>query len=284
MTAAVESVRAKRSHFVQRAVRTLGVAVSVGGYMVVAPFGYLIFAFLCWWWRGEPRLRARRLQKCMGFGFRFMHAWLRWLRVADFDHRNVRLALPEGPCVIVANHPTQMDVTAVGACLGGACTIVKSVVFRRPMVHPLLVGAGLLEGPGSDPISVGRVIDDGVQRLRDGMRIYIFPEGSRSLPDGLRPFGRVAFEIACRARVPLVTIGIRCRPVWLSREQPMFRPPHPIPVLHLEQLAADHPDEVGGDSKVLRERVENRLRAWLAADGQAHRDQDGPGRISAFTT
>lgn len=255
---------AARPFFVQRCVRTLGVAISVGGYMVVAPFGYLIFAFLCWWWRDRPLERALRLQRCTGAGFRFMHTWLRWLRVADFDHRGTLPDLPPGPCVVVANHPTQMDVTAVGACLGGACTIVKSAVFRRPMVHPLLVGAGMLEGPGTDPISVGRVIDDGVQRLRSGMRIFVFPEGSRSFPDGLRPFGRVAFEIACRAGVPLVTVGIRCRPVWLSREVPMFRPPHPIPVLRLQQLAIDDPRDVDGDSRVLRERVEQRLKAWLA--------------------
>lgn len=265
MTAAVEPVRTKRTFVLQRAVRTLAVAVSVGGYMVVAPFGYLGFAFLCWWWRRQPELRVKRLQACMGVGYRFMHDWLRWLRITDFDHRGMLPDLPPGPCVIVANHPTQMDVTALGACLGGACTVVKSAVYRRRLVRPLLVGAGLLEGPGTDPISIGRVIDDGVQRLHAGMRIFIFPEGSRSLPDGLRPFGRVAFEIACRAGVPLVTIGIRCQPVWLSREVPMFRPPHPIPVLRLTQLAIDHPQDVAGDSRVLRERVESRLRAFATA-------------------
>ena len=265
---AVTAVRQRRPYPLQRAVRTLGVAVSVAGYMVVAPFGYLGFASLCWWWRRDPLQRALRLQKCMGFGYRFLHAWLRALRVADFDHRGALPELPPGPLVVVANHPTQMDVTAIGACLGGACTIVKSSVYRRRLVRPLLVGAGLLEGPGNDPISVGRVIDDGVRRLRDGMRIFVFPEGSRSLPTGLRPFGRVAFEIACQAGVPLVSVGIRCAPVWLSREVPMFSPPHPIPRLRLSVLAIDHPQDVGGDSRALREKVEGRFRDWVASGRQ----------------
>lgn len=269
MTAAAQPVQARPGRAFFRALRTLGVAVSVGGYMVIAPFGYLVFACLCWWWRDRPRERARRLQRLTGVGYRLMHGWLRVLRVADFDHRGALPDLPAGPCVVVANHPTQMDVTAVGACLGGACTVVKSSVYRRPMVRPLMVGAGLLEGPGTDPISIGRVIDDGVQRLRDGMRIFVFPEGSRSFPDGLRPFGRVAFEIACRANVPLVTVGIRCEPVWLSREVPMFRPPHPIPKLRLVQLAIDHPADLGGDSRLLRERVEQRLRTWYSRNGRS---------------
>jgi len=251
------------SYALQRALRTVAIVFSVACYSINAPFGYLGFAFLCWWWRKDPVRRAHRLQRCMGLGYRILHDWLRWFRIADFNHRGALPGLPPGPFILIANHPTQIDVTAIGACLGGGCTIVKSTVYRRLMVKPLLVGAGLLEGPGSDPISVGRVIDDGVQRLQQGMRIFVFPEGSRSPPGALRLFGRVAFEIACRAGVPLVSVGIRCHPVWLSREAPMFRPPHPIPKLRLEVLAIDDPKALGGDSKLLRERVEERFRGWL---------------------
>ncbi len=265
MTALQESAAAPGpSHPLQRALRTLAIAFSVACYAVNAPFGYLGFAFLCWWWRRDPPRRALRLQRCMGVGYRILHDWLRVFRIADFDHRTALPGLPAGPCVLVANHPTQIDVTAIGACLGGGCTIVKPRVYRRRMVKPLLVGAGLLEGPGTDPISIGRVVDDGVERLRQGMRIFVFPEGSRSPRGQLRPFGRVAFEIACRAGVPLVSVGIRCTPPWLSPEVPMFQPPHPIPKLRLTLLAIDDPARDGGDSKQLRERVEQRFRAWLA--------------------
>ncbi len=251
------------SFVVQRTLRTLAVTVSVAGYSLLAPVGYLTFAFLCWFWRHQPLVCARRLQRCTGWGFRFMHDWLRFVRVADFNHRGALPGLPKGPCVVIANHPTQMDVTAIGACLGGACTIVKSTVYRRRLVRPLMVGAGLLEGPGTDPISVGRVIDDGVQRLRDGMRIFVFPEGSRSPPGVLRPFGRLAFEIACRAGVPLVSVAIRCEPVYLSQEVSLFRPPSRTPVLRLQLLAIDDPASFGDDSRALRERVEARFREWV---------------------
>lgn len=265
MTAVQEPAAAPgRSQLLPRALRTLAIVFSVACYTINAPFGYLGFAFLCWWWRKDPVRRALRLQRCMGLGYRILHDWLRWFRIADFDHRNALPGLPPGPCVLVANHPTQIDVTAIGATLGGACTIVKPSVWRRRMVRPLLQGAGLLEGPGTDPISIGRVVDDGVERLRQGMRIFVFPEGSRSPAGQLRPFGRVAFEIACRAGVPLVSVGIRCTPPWLSPEVPIYRPPHPIPRLRLTLLAVDDPAAEGGDSKRLRERVEQRFRGWLA--------------------
>jgi len=270
VTAVQESAVANPpSYALQRAVRTAAIVFSVALYSINAPFGYLGFAFLCWWWRQDPTRRALRLQRCMGTGYRILHDWLRVFRIADFNHRGTLTGLPAGPFVLVANHPTQIDVTAIGACLGGACTIVKQRVWHRRMVKPLLVGAGLLEGPGTDPISIGRVIDDGVDRLRQGMRIFVFPEGSRSPAGTLRPFGRVAFEIACRAGVPLVSVGIRCTPPWLSPEVPMFRPPHPIPKLRLAVLAIDDPKAFGGDSKQLRERVEERFRGWLGAAAAA---------------
>lgn len=262
MTPAAAVAAAPPRHLLGRTLRTGGVLLSVLGYAILAPVGYGTFMLLCWLWRDRPLVAARRMQTCIKVGFRFTLGWLRCVRVADCRYEDAAAKLPDGPCIVVANHPSQLDVVAVGACLGRASTIVKSAVFQRRLVRPMLVGAGMLEGPGRDPISVGRVIDDGVQRLRDGMRIYVFPEGSRSFPDGLRPFGRVAFEIACRADVPLVTLGIRCAPVYLSREVPLLRPPHPMPRHRLELLSIDKPADFGGDSRALREAVEQRLRAW----------------------
>lgn len=246
----------------RRALRSASVAVSVLGYTLLGPMGYLPFALCCWWWRDRPLLAARRLQACIRAGFRFSLLWLRWVRVADCQYRDVIAQLPDGPCVVVANHPTQLDVLAVNAALGRATTIVKPAVFNRRMIRPFLVGAGLLEGPGRDPISIGRVLDDSLQRLRDGMRIYVFPEGSRSLPDRLRPFGRLAFEIACRADVPVVVLGVSCRPKYLSPQVPLFSPPAGFPRHRLQVLAIEHPRAHDRDSRRLCAHVERKLTGW----------------------
>ena len=258
-------------HAVPRALRTLAVAVSVLGYTLLGPMGYVSFVCMCWWWRDRPLVLAKRMQTCIQTGFRFTIGWLRWMHVADCRWPGVAESLPDGPCVIVANHPTQLDVLAITACLGRATTIVKPSVFNRRLIRPFLIGAGLLEGPGQDPISLGRVIDDGVQRLRDGMRIYVFPEGSRSPPGRLRPFGRVAFEIACRADVPLVVLGMRCEPPYLSREAPLFRPPHPTARHRTQLLAIEHPADHAHDSRRLVAAVQRTLADWC--HGAADADQ-----------
>jgi len=71
------------------------------------------------------------------------------------------------------------------------------------------------------------------------------------------PFGRVAFEVACRAQVPLVSLAVRCEPVYLSKQVPPLRPPHPMPRLEVELLDVWEPDEET-TSRTLRARTERR--------------------------
>lgn len=264
----------------QRAWRTFAVAVSVLGYAAIGPMGYVPFALMCWWWRRQPRIAAMRLQSCIQNGFRFSVWWLRLLGIADCRSDGVTAALPDGPCVVVCNHPTQLDVLAVTACLGRASTIVKPSVFNRLLIRPMLRGAGLLEGPGRDPVSIGRVIDDGVRCLGEGMRIYVFPEGTRSEPDRLQPFGRVAFEIACRADVPVVVLGARCTPVYLSREVPLFRPPHPMARHRLTLLAVEQPATFGHDSRRMCATVRTRIDDWYF-DREHRAQSNSPADASA---
>ena len=247
---------------IQSALRTLAANLTVWSYLLLAPFGLAIFFGLGWLWRKHPIRRARRIQALTVCFYRFMHSWLRMFRIAHFDHRQTIEGLPDGPCVVIANHPTMMDITALSALLGGGCTIVKPEMFRRPLMNPLIVGAGHIEGPGRDMVTIGRVLEDALQRLDAGFRLIIFPEGTRSRKDGMLPFGRTAFEIACRADVPLVSFSIRCDPVYLSKEVLVYRPPHPTAQLRLELLAVDDPADVNHDSRALRQRVRDRYEDW----------------------
>lgn len=246
-----------------RGIRWVNVLVTVMAYTVLAPFGYTILGVLCFAWRGDVIARARRLQRITTAAYRLLFCWLRMMGIAVFDGRQALPGLPRTPCVVIANHPTLMDIAAISVAVGGGTTVVKPALFRQWTLHRLLVGAGHVEGPGTDPMSAGRVVDEAVERLRWGMSVIVFPEGTRSLRGELLRFGRLPFEIACRTNVPLVSLTVTCAPVYLSKEVPWFRPPHPTARLRLGVLAVDEPERSGSDSRVLRELVEGRYRAWM---------------------
>lgn len=259
---ATSSKRSSPATGAMRAARLAAVLLTVAAYTVLAPFGYAALALLCALWRGDPRRRARRLQTITSRAYRFMHWWLSRTRITAFDWRATAAQVPPGPCVVIANHPTLMDVTAITAALGGAISIVKPGLYERFMIRPLLVGLGHVAGPGADPIRAGRVVDDVVERLAWGLPVVIFPEGTRSPPGDLMPFGRVAFEVACRAQVPLISLAITCEPVYLSKQVPPLRPPHPMPRMEIRVLDAWQPDPDTA-SRALRARTELRYKAFI---------------------
>lgn len=235
---------------------------TVGTYTAVAPLGCLAIGGLDLLWRGDEVSRARRMQRLTAGAYRFMHDWLRLVRITDFDHRTALAGVPAGPGVVVANHPTLMDITSITAALGGGFTIVKGALHGRRMLRPIMQGAGHVAAADADPMSARRVVDEAVERVGQGFRAIVFPEGTRSFADGLRPFGRTAFEIACRGRVPVISVSIECRPMYLSKEVTVFHPPDPTPVLSLGLLAVDDPADSGFDSRALLRLVEGRYRRW----------------------
>ena len=51
-------------------------------------------------------------------------------------------------------------------------------------------------------------MNEAAERIRDGMSVVIFPEGSRS-PDGtIQPFKKGGFTLAIKSKVPIVPIAI----------------------------------------------------------------------------
>jgi 1-acyl-sn-glycerol-3-phosphate acyltransferase len=245
-----------------RRTRRLRVVLTFAVYSALAPLAFGSFWVLYVLAPRDRVRRALRMQRLSAGAFRFMHGALRLLAILRFDPREGLQPLPRGPCVVVANHPSRMDISSITAVLGGGCTVVKPEFFHRRMLRALMLGCWHIEGPG-DALGTGRVVDEAVERLRCGLTVIIFPEGTRTPASGLLPFGRTAFEIACRANVPVVSVAIRCDPPWMTKETRLFDPPHPVPHLRLVQLATDEPASVNFESRALRQRVEARFQRWL---------------------
>jgi 1-acyl-sn-glycerol-3-phosphate acyltransferase len=233
-------------------------------YFALAPFGYLGFMLLALVPPAKPERRARFLQSIMRGAFTLMHGVLRTLRLMDCDPRRIAgPPLPDGPAVLVANHPTLCDITATMAGIDDLTTAIKPGLYRSWAFRPLLAGALHFEGAGAHAISSAQVVDAAVDRLKRGFRVIIFPEGTRSPEHGLGPFGRTAFEVACRANVPIVPIVLRCEPPWLTKDHGPLDPPKAVPTLTLQTLDAVHPSDYGSSSRRLRDVIYARFREQL---------------------
>ena len=247
-----------------RILRLTTIAISVGVYTVVAPFGYALFALL-WLLPGRDQgQRTRFTQRVVRGAFSALHRWMRLTRILDFAPGHFSSCLPEGPFVVVANHPTLTDTTALLGTVPQLCTVVRHDLYERYWLRPLLRGAGHFDaGVSSSNLSVTTLIGTAVTRLRLGFRVLVFPEGSRSPEHGLGRFARAPFEIACRARVPVVAVKIDENPTWLAKGDRLLGPVSDIPVKKLGVLEIVVPDDFSGDSRAMRDYVERLYQSAL---------------------
>jgi 1-acyl-sn-glycerol-3-phosphate acyltransferase len=250
---------------VKRLYRSIMASLSVATYVVMGPLGYLAFALLAVLPTSDRVRRAHRLQGIMRRAFALMHHWLRWVRVMDYNPRQIEGEVPDGPCVVIANHPALDDVTTIMSAIPRLCTAVNRRTFHRRWLRPLLEQAGQFSGGTDTLLGTGAVLDRAIERLQQGFRVLVFPEGHRSPRGRLRPFARGAFEIACRAGVPVVPILIDADPLWLARGDSVLAPPAELAKKRLKVLQPLQPADFDGDSRRMRAHAEAMYSRLLGA-------------------
>jgi len=199
-------------------------------------------------WRAPRFERAAACQVWLQLTFTFLHDYMRWCGLLHFNPRDVQAGVPASGFVLVANHPTLVDVAALSGVFGRLTCVAKTPLFRSPVIGHILRACGYLDGGGGDPFSGGQVVDQGVERVSAGMPVLIFPEGSRSPPGALHPFKRGAFEIACRSNAPILALTIRCTPPALGKGRPWYDIPRQTAIFTVTPLAVLWPSDFQHDS------------------------------------
>jgi 1-acyl-sn-glycerol-3-phosphate acyltransferase len=200
-----------------------------------ALLGWVVFPIVAMLSRPDLR-RARRCRAIIRRSFVLFHDILRVGRVLDYDPRRARIDLPPGACVIVANHPTLLDVTAIVSALPDITFVVKQSMFRFSLLGRVVQMCGYVESGEGSPVAGAITTRTCLKRLAEGVPVLIFPEGTRSPERGLRPFKRGATTIARRAGVPLVPLVLTCEPPTLLRGQAWYVVPAVTPVMSLKSL------------------------------------------------
>ncbi len=117
--------------------------------------------------------------------------------------------LSGSPYVFMCNHQSALDIFAlmVGLPLSFKW-IAKRQLFRIPFFGWALKKAGYVSIDRENPREALKAIEEAARKIREGMDIIIFPEGTRSVDGTLLPFKKGGFTLALRAMVPVVPMGI----------------------------------------------------------------------------
>jgi 1-acyl-sn-glycerol-3-phosphate acyltransferase len=128
--------------------------------------------------------------------------------------------LREGAGLIVANHPTLLDVVFLISRMPQADCVVKRETWTNPFLRRIVASAGYIPNDNGEAL-VNACID----RLRAGRSIIFFPEGSRSPLRGVGKFQRGAAHVAIASSCRITPVVIHCEPPALMKGQPWYALP-----------------------------------------------------------
>ncbi|MGH8109928.1 MAG: lysophospholipid acyltransferase family protein [Arenimonas sp.] len=121
-------------------------------------------------------------------------------------------SLQRSGLLILANHPTLIDIVFLISLLRNADCVVRSGLAKNIATRGPVQATGYISNDNA-----AELIDSCIKSVKSGKNLVIFPEGSRSKPDRLLPFQRGAANIAVRGRLNITPVLIKCTPPTLSK-------------------------------------------------------------------
>jgi len=204
---------------INRAWRILGTGLSFTLFGVVGLVAGLTLFPLIGLSTRDPEVSRRRAQWLVSQWFGFFANFMRLVGVISFEvHGAEKLRRPG--VMIIANHPSLIDVVLLIAHVPEVDCIVKRAVFDNPFMRwPATFARYICHNTPE------QLIADCTAALRRGHSLMIFPESTRTVPGQPIRMMHGAARIALEARATVLPVSITCEPLTLTKGLPWYRVP-----------------------------------------------------------
>jgi 1-acyl-sn-glycerol-3-phosphate acyltransferase len=122
--------------------------------------------------------------------------------------------------LVIANHPSLIDVVVLIALIRDANCVVKQSLWDNPFTRGPIRAAQYISNNGS-----AEMLDEAAVALQQGQTLIIFPEGTRTTPGQAPQFHRGAAAIALRGASLVTPVVITVSPTTLTKAEPWYRIP-----------------------------------------------------------
>ena len=117
---------------------------------------------------------------------------------------------PDTSYVYMANHQSNFDIPALLGYLPVQFRwLAKAELFKIPVFGRAMRGAGYVKIDRFNQESAFESINEAAEKMKNGVSVMIFPEGTRSKDGSIRPFKKGGFVMAVDSGVPIVPVVIR---------------------------------------------------------------------------
>ncbi|MGD8264441.1 MAG: lysophospholipid acyltransferase family protein [Desulfobacterales bacterium] len=117
---------------------------------------------------------------------------------------------PSKSFIYMSNHQSNFDIPVLLAYIPGQFRwLAKAELFKIPIFGHGMRGAGYISIDRFNRDSAFQSIDQAAKKIKGGVSVMIFPEGTRSKDGRIRPFKKGGFIMALNSGVPIVPVIVR---------------------------------------------------------------------------
>jgi 1-acyl-sn-glycerol-3-phosphate acyltransferase len=165
----------------------------------------------------QKKLRSRAMMNRI---FYIYMEFMRIIGILSYEvHGGERLNTPGR--LVIANHPSLLDVVFLISQIRNATCIVKPALAANPFMRIPIHAMGYIYA--DDPEAV---VKQCAEELHEGCSLIVFPEGTRTTPGKPLKFLRGAAAIALESRVKILPVIIGCTPTTLTKHEKWYQIPH----------------------------------------------------------
>jgi 1-acyl-sn-glycerol-3-phosphate acyltransferase len=201
------------------------VVFGVGG-LILAVFVFPTISLLS----RDEETRTLRARRMVNRSFRSFLWMMHGLGVFDFDvdPRCREEFSAEDGLIVVANHPTLIDVVQLLAQAEHGNCIVKRALWKNPFLGGVVRATNYISNDDSEAL-----LSRCVEVLKNGETLVIFPEATRTIPGEPMRLRRGAARVALAANVPMQMVHISCEPSTLTKAEHWYEIPTRRPCLRM---------------------------------------------------
>lgn len=163
--------------------------------------------------------------------------------------------LPKGPVLFVSNHQGSFDIPVLMSYLPKPFGFISKIeVLKIPVVGGWMRVMNCVFMDRSSRVQSSQAIGSGVEILKQGHSLLIFPEGTRSKGGPIQAFKAGSFRLAMDAEVPIIPIAIDGTADIMEKNNNIMKPADVtltiLPAVSVEKIKTM-------DSKALAEHVQS---------------------------
>ena len=178
----------------------------VGGFAVTALFGVLVPAFGLFSYRAALYLARTWASWTL--------EWAKWACGIRYEVRGWE-NVPAGPAVIMSKHQSAWETLFIEATFPYQCWIIKKELLWLPFVGWGLAAVRSIAIDRSSGVTAReQIVEQGAKRIRDGLWVTIFPEGTRVAVGKRGRYGIGGATLATRTGTPILPVAHNAGEVW----------------------------------------------------------------------